>query len=151
MRKTFAAGAAKSGTGCPTRVNASTGVHSSSRRSATIQAARRFDDKPSIILIRASSIIVTTLNPAIGHSPHFEDRPHEDRRSPARPRSRSSPPGIPSSRTVSTHIRRLASRLSPIIVCAAPASPSPPAEPPIKPVVYPIRQTPHHQIEIQIV
>ena len=45
-----------------TRLRA-TGAHSSSRRNATIQAARRFDDKPSIILIRPSSIIVTTLNP----------------------------------------------------------------------------------------
>ena len=34
-------------------------------------------------------------------------------------------PGTPSSRIVSTHIRRLASRFSPIIVCAAPASRGP--------------------------
>ena len=39
-----------------------TDAYSSSRRSATIQAARRFDDKPSIILIKGASIIVITLN-----------------------------------------------------------------------------------------
>ena len=61
MRKTFAAGAATSGTGCPTRVSREPARISRSRRNATIQAARRFDDELSIILIRVLSIIVTTL------------------------------------------------------------------------------------------
>ena len=36
-----------------------------SRRNATIQAARRFDDGLSIILIRVLSIIVTTLTRSV--------------------------------------------------------------------------------------
>ena len=35
--------------------------YSSSRRNATIQAARRFDDKPSIILIKSASISLIAL------------------------------------------------------------------------------------------
>ena len=41
-----------------------TGAIPRSRRNATIQAARRFDDGLSIILIRVLSIIVTTLKDA---------------------------------------------------------------------------------------
>ena len=63
MRKTFAAGAATSGTGCPTRVSREPARISRSRRNPTIQAARRFDDGLSIILITVLSIIVTTLTP----------------------------------------------------------------------------------------
>ena len=37
------------------------GIHSSSRRKATIQATSRFDDKPSIFLIKGASIIVIAL------------------------------------------------------------------------------------------
>jgi hypothetical protein len=64
MRKTFAAGAATSGTGCRTRVSRELARISRSRRNVTIQAARRFDDGLSIILIRVLSIIVTTLTHA---------------------------------------------------------------------------------------
>jgi hypothetical protein len=63
MRKTFAAGAATSGTGCPTRVDRKRARIPRSRGNATIQAARRFDEGLSIILIRVLSIIVTTLTP----------------------------------------------------------------------------------------
>ena len=53
--------------------SATTHSYSSSRRNAKTQAARRFDDKPSIILIKGASISVIALTGA-SNRPESHDR-----------------------------------------------------------------------------